>query len=249
MSFKKVFDLINSNSYKEENIKNAVSDKFQVVHDLLVLEVDLLRYACLKKNLELVKLFNLKNFQTDSLLKFVREFDLGKDIYDYLVSSGLTEDFDKIKENEIDNKYLNDDIVYESIKKNCENLFCEKGLFSDNILRLKKEDLNKIHGMKTRKSRTYIRHFMLNNTNKEYVQKLIERGADPFIRYNTLKDNEHIFCDLNEESFKIYLPILLSYIFKNKKFEELRFLKNTSAEWFLELYNSSKEEEFTLINF
>ena len=63
MKFQITFDKINNNTYTEEDIKNASNETFMYIKDKLVININLLMYACLLKDIKLVKMFNLENFK------------------------------------------------------------------------------------------------------------------------------------------------------------------------------------------
>lgn len=245
LNFKKLYDLINNESYKEEDVKNAVTDNFMIIHDNLVLNVNLLQYACLKKNIELVKMFDLKKFEkTDDLLKFVRVFDLGKDIYDYL-SSNFKDNIDDIdKIDKIDNKYIDPEMLYKKIVDECEKDFKDNFKINEKCILLKKEDLNKLiedkNSIYQRKS-TYLRQVILQNKGVDLFNNLIKNGADPFLK-NEKVDN--IFDIIDKDNCKHYLPILLEYCIKNNNFTTL---KESNYRWLLDIFNLVQESNFTML--
>jgi len=242
MSFKKVYDLINIGSYDVSLINKASNENFMVIHEGLVINVNLLQYACLKKDIALVKMFNLDTFKDTKILKFVREYDLGKDIYDYLStkfveSTDIDETVNLLKCD--DDKYIDKDKLYNELREYCQNHVYHVYKLDDKIFLLKFEDLNKL--VHPNDKTTYIRQSVFQKK-PEMFKKLMDLGVDPFI---ISEKGEHILGitkdnPLNDEQ----LEQVLYYAFKNNRIDEI---KKSKYNYIVNLINKLQDDKYFIV--
>jgi len=130
-------------------------------------QLTLLHIACISGSLEIVKLFELKDFSnflgqgTVNYLEFIRLNDLGEDIYEYFSLNGFIDSLLLYEEtNDIYKKFIEERLNYQKIldeyetfirfnnKKN-KNVKITKKIFKSNLskidlTKLKLEDINKL---------------------------------------------------------------------------------------------------------
>jgi len=231
----KIFHKIKSNKYTEEDIKKATNDNFAIQDYDFIINCNLLQYACLQKNLDLVKMFDLNMFkETKDLLLLVRMKELGQDIYDYLSSNNFVDKYEHMEEFP---NYVNiEEVNYKKIVYECESDL-SNAVVNDKCLNLKLSDLNKMIPRDNGWT-TYIRQIVIQKKPYEMLEKILQNGADPFINHHT-----HIFEHCNNEQFKI----IFKFAIKNKIFIDEKIIKKTKYGFFFDLISDLESEKYFIV--
>lgn len=214
---------IKNGTISDEEIKNAPNYEINILYDSnIILEVDLLKCACLFGNIDLVKKFDFKKFKSD-ITEFVRTMHLQKEMYNYFLLNGINDNRKNL--GDFDDEYYD---PLEEIASNTAD--CRGSLLLDykkHILNLKLEDLNKLY-----KKTTIIRQIVQVCDDEDFFQKLLEKGIDIFLKS---EDNENIL-NLNFKSQKIK-NLLISHSIKIKQFDKI------PEEYFpfVDLFNDHKK--------